>query len=178
MHGATESFDSRLGRAQREITVSPLLEQPAVLGVKLLEACEGRQRCIEALQVALSDREHVEDVAVLRDLRQQALRGSGRRRELAPLEHRADAHHFRIDTGGRRVGCCGGHGRKKGGQHCPPLILLHARGRLAGACSLGPAQNLYPNFTPRTRGRITVCVSIAWEAEVNTMPRSSVMFVP
>ncbi len=55
--------------------MAALLEQPGVAGMRVLQALQRRERLGHALQVAQGDGAHVEQVAVRRGVRQQAIGG-------------------------------------------------------------------------------------------------------
>jgi hypothetical protein len=65
-HGAHEGVDGGRRRPQRHMAMAAFLEQPAVFGVVPFQLVECRQRVRDAVQVALTDRNHVEKIAIRR----------------------------------------------------------------------------------------------------------------
>ena len=66
--------------------------------MQLLKSGERRERFGNALQIALSDRDDIPHVAILRHFLEQGLRSLQRLGELTFLEERAQAQHLRLDT--------------------------------------------------------------------------------
>ncbi len=95
--------------------MAALLIEARVSGVQLLETCEHLEGGGDALQVAQSDRDHVENIAVFGHFRGQRLRRLERRRELAPFQERTYPLDFRFNLRRRADGCC---------LHCPASGLL------------------------------------------------------
>ena len=135
VHGAQVGLDrgARVARCHEAMTA--LLVQPTVIGMDGLEVRQRGQRIWYTAEVALADRPHVPDVAILGHPRQQRLGCRQRRRELALVEQPANAQHFCFDAGlwrlrrGNRhqrtlcIGCIGyiGASHARGGHRCPPL---------------------------------------------------------
>ena len=87
--------------------MAALLVEARISGVQLLETREDLEGVGDALQVAQSDRDHVEHIAVFGHFRGQRLRRLERRRELAPFQERTYPLDFRVDLrGGLMVAAC------------------------------------------------------------------------
>ena len=96
--------------------MSALLEGPAETRVKFFEPLQVGERLGNFLQVALRNRDHVQDVAVFRNRGSQAFPRAQRCRVLILLEKRADAQNLRFDgRGNGRCGCDLHHRDKKAG---------------------------------------------------------------
>src|SRR5260370_17408266 len=116
-----------------------------------LEPLQGGKCLGNLLQITLADGNHVEDVAVLRNLDGQGLGRAQRGAELIALEESSNTQDFRFDGG--CDWCCRGclHCfQKKRRASSPPLILSRpARPGSRASVSSRP-HNLYPTFTPIT----------------------------
>ncbi len=90
----------RLGSvAQRDKAMPSLLIQTAEAGMMPLEPLQGGKRLGNSLQITLADGNHVEDVAVLRNLDGQGLGRAQRGAELIALEESSNTQDFRFDGG-------------------------------------------------------------------------------
>src|SRR2546421_494708 len=103
--------------------MAALLKQASEAGMQVLEACQRRERVGNPTKVSLADGDEVQDVAVLRDFRQQG--GGGRQGlcELLFLDQPANAAYFRFYAGFgwiRRRGCH--EGSRDGLAICSPRI--------------------------------------------------------
>ena len=83
--------------------MAAFLEQAAVGRMMPFQDVERCQRIGDAVQVALADRNHVEQIAVLGYFPQQCLARAQHLRELAAVEVRAHAQQFCLDARGRRL---------------------------------------------------------------------------
>ena len=107
----------RPGRvAQGDIAMPAFLEQAAEFRMQTLQPLQGGERLGNPLQIPLADRNHVQDVAVLRNADGQRLGRAERGAELIALDESADAEDFRFNRGCDRWsrGCLHGF-HKKGG---------------------------------------------------------------
>ena len=68
-----------------------------------LQLDQRRQRIGDPLEVALADRDHIQDITVFRDLIAQRLRSRERIREPALFEQFPYAQHFGFDAGCRGI---------------------------------------------------------------------------
>jgi hypothetical protein len=70
LHGAPIR-GNRGGRiSERPVAVAPLLKQPTVVRVNRLESGQRGERVGDATQIPLADRDHVQNIAVLRHVRE------------------------------------------------------------------------------------------------------------
>ena len=118
--GLAVSLDGRGGFTYSPVAMAAFLEQAPILGMKPLEACQ-RPECIGyTAEAALTDREHVEHVPVLRHFAVQRLGRRERLRESLRFEQRAHAIHAGLDPRRGRLEFRGLHDGSAG--YCPPNL--------------------------------------------------------
>ena len=86
LNGMRESADRFRRLSQEGMAMAALLEQPRVAGMRVLQPLQRRERLGHALQVAQGHGAHVEQVAVRRCVRQQAIGGRQRFTEAVLLD--------------------------------------------------------------------------------------------
>src|SRR5260370_29454161 len=101
--------------------MAAFLEQAAEARVITLQPLQGDERVRDSAQIALADGNHVEHVAVFRNLDGQSFGCAQRGTELIAFDESADAQDFRFGGG---CACCY-RGclhcfQDEGGQCCPP----------------------------------------------------------
>ena len=103
--------------------MAALLEQPRVAGMRVLQALQRRERLGHALQVAQGHGAHVEQVAVRRGVRQQAIGGCQRFAEAVLLDQ--------LLYGGLHAGNDGRStaAKKTGRRFTPPARIQVTRGQ-------------------------------------------------
>ena len=116
----------------RHVAMAALLIQAAVAGMEPLELLERRERVRGPGELALAEREQIEDVAVFGDLAKQSGRGRHALGEAPLLDERADARDLGLHGRGRMGSCCGSHGhpiRKRVGIAAHPPVYRNRTDR-------------------------------------------------